>query len=198
VIVFFIFGLVIHLLVGWILFPKLLYSKKHQPIDFSHAMHNELVDNACESCHYFREDGTFSGAPKLAQCIDCHDEVLGYSENEKVFFEEYVSQNREVPWHIYAKQPPCVFFSHIAHVKNAEMECETCHGDIGESDHLKVYQENRISQYSRDIWGYSIAGFTRDPSERMKMDVCADCHVRDNVQQHSVQTQKGHCLVCHH
>ena len=34
VILFFIFGLFASLILGWIIFPKLLYSKKKQPIRF--------------------------------------------------------------------------------------------------------------------------------------------------------------------
>jgi len=75
IILFFIVGLVFSLVVGWIFFPPLVYSTKQQPIDFNHAVHNGLVDNGCESCHFFREDGTYSGAPKLAQCVQCHEEA---------------------------------------------------------------------------------------------------------------------------
>jgi hypothetical protein len=128
IILFFIFGLVASLVVGWVVFPKLLYSQKEQPIDFNHALHNEEVDEECESCHFFRDDGSYAGVPKLAQCVDCHEEVMGDSESERIFVEEYVVKEREVPWLIYSRQPDCVFFSHAAHVKMAEMECVTCHG----------------------------------------------------------------------
>ncbi len=53
---FFIIGLTASLIFGWIIFPKLLYSKKQQPFDFNHALHNDLVGEGCESCHFFRED----------------------------------------------------------------------------------------------------------------------------------------------
>ncbi len=197
IILFFIFGLVVSLIVGWVVFPKLLYSQKKQPFDFNHALHNEQVDESCESCHFFREDGSYSGVPTLAQCIDCHEEVQGESPDEKIFVEEYVAREREVPWLIYSRQPDCVFFSHAAHVKLADMECVTCHGPIGESESLKVYQENRISGYSRDIWGQNIGGFKRNSWDRMKMDDCSECHQRLNVSQGSAQTQKGGCFVCH-
>jgi hypothetical protein len=197
-VLFFILGLVVSLIVGWIVFPQLLYSKKSQPIDFNHVLHLDLVDEGCESCHFFREDGSYAGAPKLEQCIDCHEEVNGEDPEEEKFVTEYVANYREVPWLVYSKQPDCVFFSHAAHVKMGNMACETCHGDIGESESLKVYQENRITGYSRDIWGESIAGFTRDPQKRMKMDVCSDCHQENGVNQGSVQTHKGGCFVCHH
>jgi len=197
VILFFIIGFVASMIVGWIVFPKLLYSQKSQPIDFSHALHNEMVDEGCESCHFFREDGTYSGVPKLAQCIDCHEEVQGYTEDEEIFVNEYVANGREVPWLIYSRQPDCVFFSHAAHVKGAGMDCVTCHGNIGESDSLKPYEENRITGYSRDIWGKNIAGFKKNPWDRMKMDDCSECHVKNNVKQNSIQTGKGACFVCH-
>ena len=195
---FFIVGFVASLIVGWVIFPQLLYSQKEQPVAFNHQLHNELVDEGCESCHFFREDGTYSGVPRLAQCIDCHEEVQGDSAEEEYFVTEYVQKDREVPWKIYARQPPCVFFSHSAHVSKAGMDCVSCHGNIGESESLKPYQENRISRYSRDIWGYSIAGIKRNSWDRMKMDDCADCHRRENVNQNSVQTLRGGCFVCHH
>jgi hypothetical protein len=197
IILFFIFGLVASLVVGWVVFPKLLYSRKMQPVDFSHALHNELVDKGCESCHFFREDGSYSGVPKLAQCIECHEEVQGESPQEAKFVNEYVLKDREVPWLVYSEQPDCVFFSHVAHVKLARMDCVTCHGNIGESENLKVYEQNRISGYSRDIWGKNIAGFKKNTWDRMKMDDCSECHVKMNVNQGSVQTKKGGCFVCH-
>jgi hypothetical protein len=190
IVLFFMLGMVASLIVGWIIFPKLLYSQKPQPIDFNHASHVELVENGCESCHFFREDGSYAGVPKLEQCIECHEEVQGESEDEARFVEEYVNKNREVPWHIYSKQPDCVFFSHAAHVKKADMDCVTCHGHIGTSEHLKVYEENRITGLSRDIYGKNISGIKINSWDSMKMDVCADCHQKEIG-------SKGACFVCH-
>ena len=194
---FFIIGLVASLVVGWVIFPNLLYSQKKQPVDFNHALHMELVDDDCQSCHFFREDGTYSGVPKLAQCIDCHEDVNGEDPEEEKFVTEYVAHEREVPWLVYSRQPDCVFFSHAAHVINGKMDCVSCHGHIGESTSLRVYEENRITGYSRDIWGKNIAGFKRNSWDRMKMDDCAACHKENNVKQGSVQTHRGGCFVCH-
>ena len=189
VILFFILGLAASLILGWVIFPKLLYSHKKQPIDFNHVLHVAEVDNECESCHFLRADGTFSGAPKLEQCIDCHEEIQSDDPNEIKFVEEYVSKDREVPWLIYSKQPDCVFFSHAAHIKGAGIDCVTCHGHIGESESLKVYEENRITGYSRDIWGKSIAGFKKNTWDRMKMDDCAECHqnIKANITRDSMK-----------
>ncbi len=197
VLLFFFVGLAISLIVGWGIFPQLLYSKKEQPVDFNHKLHVEEVENGCESCHYFRADGSFSGIPKISDCIECHEDTMGESEAEHVFVTEYVHKGREVPWMVYAKQPDCVFFSHAAHVKMGEISCETCHGHIGESDHARAYEENRITGYSRDIWGERISGFKKETWERMKMDDCAGCHEEMTGRITSVQTQYDACFVCH-
>jgi hypothetical protein len=177
-ILFFILGLAASLVVGWVIFPKFLYSQKTQPIDFNHVLHEQEVANSCESCHFFRSDGTFSGVPKLEQCLECHEEQVGQTANEAKFFKNYVSKGVEVPWLVYSRQPDSVFFSHVAHIKKAKLECITCHGPIGQSEHLKVYAENRITGYSRDIWGKNIAGLKKNPWDRMKMDDCEKCHAR--------------------
>ncbi|MEW6673358.1 MAG: menaquinone reductase multiheme cytochrome c subunit QrcA [Thermodesulfobacteriota bacterium] len=227
VILFFLLGLAASLVVGWGVFPRLLYSQKKQPFSFNHALHVELVSSGCEGCHFFRDDGSFSGVPRLEQCIGCHEEQQGESDDEKTFVTEYVAKEVEVPWLVYSRQPDCVFFSHAAHVKTAKMECVTCHGPIGESDHSRIYEENRITGYSRDIWGKNIAGLKKNSWDRMKMDDCAECHAGQinaaeseavkpslgrlftNVvsipfpnstktgRKTSVQTEREACFVCH-
>jgi hypothetical protein len=182
-------GFVSHLLAGWVLFPPLLYGKKQQPIDFSHKLHVEEMGE-CEGCHYFRDDGSFSGIPKLASCLECHEEQIGEHPEEAKLIKDYVEPGKEIPWLVYARQPQCVFFSHAAHVNMAEMECATCHGAVGESEHTKPYQYNRLTLYRRDIWGYNIAGYQKHPWDRMKMDDCAECH-------EEMTGHKGACFQCH-
>ncbi|MBF0112519.1 MAG: cytochrome c3 family protein [Desulfamplus sp.] len=188
-VLFFIAAFAVCFLSGWLLFPSLLYSKKEQPFNFNHALHVEQT-SGCESCHYFREDGSFAGVPKNSSCMECHESQLGDTKDEEIFMTEYVEKGIEVPWYIYSKQPDCVFFSHSAHVVGAKMDCVTCHGHIGESESLKPYQENRITGYSRDIWGESIWGIKKNPWDRMKMDDCAQCHQEETG-------SKGACFQCH-
>lgn len=188
IIAFFV-GFGFHFFPGWVLFPKLLYAEKQQPIDFNHQLHVAEMGE-CEACHYFRGDGSFSGVPKLAICLDCHEELIGRHPEEKKFYEEYVEPGQEVPWLIYARQPQCVFFSHAAHVVMGEMDCETCHGPVGESTHSRPYQYNRLTLYSRDIWGWNIAGYKKNTWDRMKMDDCAECHEEETG-------FKGSCFQCH-
>jgi hypothetical protein len=64
-----------------------------------------------------------------------------------------------------------------------------CHSTYGESDQARIYEVNRISGYSRDIWGQSISRLRRAPHEGMKMSDCEECHQKHNV--------KVGCLGCH-
>jgi len=197
IILFFLIGFIGSLFVGWAVFPKLLYSQKDQPFVFNHALHLDEVDDECNSCHFFRDDGSFSGIPALSQCAECHDGIIGDDPNEAIFVHTYLDHGIEVPWHVYAKQPDCVFFSHAPHVAMGKMACEECHEPRAEMTGMPVYEENRITGYSRDIWGKNIAGLKQSTRDRMKMDDCAECHERLRPRQTSVQTQKDACFVCH-
>ena len=188
-IIAFAMGFAPHFFFGWVVFPQLLYGKKQQPIDFSHKLHVEEMGE-CEGCHYFREDGSFSGVPKLGSCLECHEEQVGEHPEEAKLIKEYVEPGKEIPWLIYARQPQCVFFSHAAHVVKGEMECTTCHGPVGDSDHTKPYYFNRLTKYSRDIWGSNPAGYKKHTWDRMKMDDCAECHKEK-------KGIKEACFVCH-
>ncbi len=203
-VLFFLAGFIGALIVGWVIFPMVLYSEHSQPFNFSHAVHMdpERVDGIegetevekCLFCHEFREDGTFAGIPKIAKCMECHDDPespLGESPEEAAFLKTYVAHEKEIPWFSYYRQPDCVYFSHIAHVKMGELDCKTCHGNHGHLTSLPPYKANRITGYSINIWGKRISGLKKHTWDRMKMDDCAECH-----------TEKGHeennaCFVCH-
>ena len=203
---FFVAGVIGALIVGWIIFPMVLYSKQPQPINFNHALHldSEKVDGVegdtkeekCAFCHGFRDDGSFVGIPKLEKCMECHDDPespLGETAVEKVFMERFVAEEKQVPWLVYSKQPDCVYFSHIAHAKMGEIACTTCHGDFANNEKLPLYVENRLTGYSINIWGKNISGFhwNKTYADRMKMDDCARCHTERG------QEQNNACFVCH-
>jgi len=184
-------GFVSALAAGWLGFPRLLYVNASQPLPFSHKRHAaEATGMSCNDCHAFRADGSFAGIPKTESCANCHAEVQGQSTAEKTLVEEYVKPGKEIPWRIYARQPDNVFFPHAAHVKRAKISCERCHGPHGQSAELRPFELNRISGYSRDIWGPSLARIGLKEWQGMKMGDCLHCH-----------TQQGRggtsCLACH-
>lgn len=185
----FFIGLACGSLVGWQLLPEILYCRQEQPMSFDHAVHADEADLACEDCHVFRADGSFAGIPQLAVCVDCHEEPLGESEAERRLVADFIEQDREIPWLVYARQPQNVYFSHAAHVHLGEIECRRCHGDRGRADAAPPLEINRISTYSRNIWGPRISGGGPQLWDSMKMSDCSACHAERGVQ--------DHCLMCH-
>ncbi|SHF32172.1 Class III cytochrome C family protein [Desulfacinum infernum DSM 9756] len=170
-IVFFLAGFVGALILGWVVFPNLLYSSKTQPVTFLHSSHE---DSSCEDCHYFRDDGSYSGVPGVAKCAECHEEPMTESEDERILVEEYIQQEREIPWLVYAWQPDNVYFSHAAHTEEQGIECVRCHRDVSAEEKMPVYKENRITGYSKNT---------------MKMVECEKCHAEKGA--------SNSCHICH-
>ncbi len=186
----FAFGLAVALVAGWVVFPRVLYVQKQQPVEFRHKTHSEKSGvTECSDCHALRDDGTFAGIPAMEKCASCHADKIGQSPAEATLVDNYIKPGHETPWLVYARQPANVWFSHAIHAKRAGLTCEQCHSTFGETDQLRVYQVNRISGYSRDIWGHSISRLRRAPHEGMKMSDCEECHRRHKV-------DVG-CLGCH-
>ena len=183
-------GLACALFVGWVVFPRALYVQERQPLAFHHKTHAEKSGTAqCDQCHVLRDDGTFVGLPSLDTCAGCHSAKMGTSKDEATLVDTYIAHNQPVPWLVYSQQPANVWFSHAVHVKRAGLTCETCHGKYGVSDQVPVYEQNRISGYSRDIWGHSMTRLGRASGDGMKMSDCEDCHRRRGIE--------VSCLGCH-
>jgi hypothetical protein len=172
----FLVGMAVALFTGWQAFPRLLYRTERQPLMFSHKTHTEKAGSTCNDCHF--DAGAFTGIPRAEKCGGCHAAPMTQSADEKILIDRYLAHNREVPWLVYARQPDNVRFSHATHTQLARLTCERCHGAHGRSTALRPLERNRISGYSRDIWGSSISRISWSPQERpgMKMDDCVACH----------------------
>jgi len=185
----FVAGIALAMVLGWWVYPTLLFAEKEQPVAFNHQVH--LVKNgmACSDCHTLRDDGSFRGLPTTADCAACHSTLQSSSEAEKNFVENYVKQGKEVPWRIHQWQPDNVYFSHAAHSVDscntchdfAPMElCSLCHIDVARTDSAPPVFENRLTGYSKTT---------------MKMDRCERCHAQPD---HLRDTNANNaCFVCH-
>lgn len=181
-------GVSLALLIGWVVFPQMLYSSQAQPVDFSHEVHLEQAGLNCKACHYLRSDGSFAGRPSLENCVECHSTPLSKDQREQRLISEYIEQDKEIPWLSYASQPDHVFFSHAAHSLERCNTCHQftdvklcarCHQDMSASAELPAYAENRITGYSRDV---------------MTMRACESCHALPG---HAPTTASNNCAVCH-
>ncbi|MDD8017409.1 MAG: cytochrome c3 family protein [Bacteroidota bacterium] len=183
-------GIIFSLIIGWFFFPMVLFKSESQPLQYNHKIHTgEQAGISCEDCHVIDTDGRFHGIPTVAKCAECHSSQLGTSENEKILVEQYVLPNLEIPWRIYSLQPDNAYFSHVTHVRLGQLKCEECHGTHGSSEQLRIFQVNRISGYSRDIWNASFSGMQNKSREGMKMDDCIQCHEQ--------RGRKDGCIACH-
>lgn len=167
-------GFVGALVVGWIVFPKLLYSRKEQPIRFSHPVH-AAQGLGCKDCHRLGPDGRLSGLPTTQSCAECHGEESGEDspagrEIDRLV-KTYVKTGARIPWLVYQYQPDNVFFSHAAHTM---FPCERCHPHVATMDTPPPYLENRLTGYSKDT---------------MQMWQCERCHATMGV--------SNACYVCH-
>ena len=183
-------GLIAGSLIGWFAFPAALYRTELQPMQFNHKVHTgDQGGMACTDCHATNEQGRFQGIPAVAKCAECHAAPLGTTQQEQQLVDQYITPSKEIPWKVYSRQPDNAFFSHASHVTIGEMKCEDCHGPHGQSESIKPYQVNRISGYSRDVWGENISGFQSEPWQGMKMSKCVQCHTE--------RQRVDGCIACH-
>ncbi|SHN61635.1 menaquinone reductase multiheme cytochrome c subunit QrcA [Desulfovibrio litoralis] len=185
-------GFVVALVFGWFIFPGLLFSQKEQPVEFTHKTHVEGQGLECSSCHAFREDGSFAGKPTQANCESCHSSLMGESEAERNYFQNFVEKGKEVPWIFHQTQPDNVFFSHAAHKLE---NCVRCHRQMDEKELCSTchpigkdlpYKQNKLTGYS---------------AQTMKMWQCEECHarpahLRDSKIKNSARANNA-CFTCH-
>ncbi len=185
----FVVGIVLALIVGWVIFPKLMYKTEAQPVDFSHTKHVIGASLTCSTCHYVQDNGEFSGIPTTEDCAVCHSRPMSGSPKEMAYIDEYVKPQKETKWKVYQKQPDNVFFSHAAH---SLATCNTCHtfteAELCSQCHIPVYkmngtpelEENRLTEYRPTT---------------MKMWECEQCHANPN--HYEITNASNACFVCH-
>lgn len=127
----FLFGILIFLAVTGFLLFGVAKSGIEQPLPFNHRVHTEN-GMACSDCHQLYKEHTASGKPTLEVCSGCHSAPLGQGQSEKLLL-EYIIENQEIPWKRIYRLPPDVYFSHRRHVVFGQVECQECHGNIGQT-----------------------------------------------------------------
>jgi hypothetical protein len=134
-----------------------------QPIAFSHRIHVEnQID--CSYCHEYYDRYAVAGIPRVSVCVDCHEFMEPTEPNpdlDRLF--EFASSGQEIPWVRLYELPQYTHFNHKWHIQ-AEVECQTCHGDIGTSD-----RATRHMVYDMD-WCLSC-----HESQEASVD-CVTCH----------------------
>ena len=140
-----------------------------QPIEFKHDLHTGLGIQ-CLYCHPGAWKGQSSGLPTQSKCWGCHQQITKINPDlEKLA--TYVSKNEPIPWVPVAIMPDFVYFNHRVHI-NADLNCETCHGDIS---------------------SMTLA----EPQKVMGMGWCLDCHREHAKDDQKLFVKLTDCLTCH-
>lgn len=102
-----------------------------QPLPFSHKTHlgSGLV---CLNCHVNAEPGAKMGFPETSNCMMCHV-ALAQEKPAIRNLLEYSKSDRPIPWVRVYEIESGVTWSHRVHLE-ANLDCETCHGDVREMD----------------------------------------------------------------
>jgi hypothetical protein len=136
-----------------------------QPLAFDHNLHVQELEMECADCHLYALNGVRATIPNIEVCADCHDEALTESVEEARLV-EYVLAGERVPWRKIYWVPQHVYFSHRRHTKLGGIECETCHGAIGE----------RVEPVDRQLVRITMNGCMRCHEESGVSNDCLLCH----------------------
>jgi hypothetical protein len=127
-----------------------------QPIQFSHKAHVEK-GLPCDGCHQSVEKAAFAGMPSTETCMMCHQAAITDNpEEEKV--RQYAAKGVPIPWGRVYEVPGHVYFSHRRHVTLGRVECDKCHGSVGDS-----------------AAPLTVAAIP------IRMDRCVSCHAQDGA-----------------
>lgn len=128
-----------------------------QPIAFNHLKHAGEMELSCDTCHLYYETGEHSGLPTLDTCLDCHEEPVTESAEEKKIL-ALQEEGRTNPFRKLFRLPDHVYYSHRRHVAIAGLDCEECHGKIAETE-----------------------APPRQPLKRITMSFCINCHEKSGA-----------------
>ena len=129
---FFLLGLAIGFLLLFLFISFLLAQKRSSLSPSTTRSISNRGWDVTPVIEYYKTQ-TFSGMPDIAVCLECHKEPVTQSpEEEKI--RQFAKRGEAIPWKQIYHEPDHVFYSHRRHVVLGKIECQTCHGEIGQSE----------------------------------------------------------------
>jgi hypothetical protein len=130
--------------------------------------HKSMVEAgmSCLFCHPGATKSPAAGIPSVESCMGCHD-LIKIDSPQIVELARYWERQEPMHWTRVNRLPRFVYFSHQVHVTAAGLNCERCHGDVGQMAEAH-------------------------PVVRMNMGWCLGCH-----EQQPNGDQLRDCIVCH-
>ncbi len=157
-----------------------------QPLAFNHKIHAGAVADGgmamdCQYCHSNARDTIHAGVPPLQTCAGCHKMIDTTDRPVLEELKSYIDKGEAPPWVKVHDLPDFVHFDHSAHVGDAKIACQECHGPM---------ETRGVAE--------------RDPAMTMEMGWCLDCHknhpsVDENYGAEAELRRAGlkDCWTCH-
>jgi len=136
-----------------------------QPIPFNHRVHVQDLGLDCTDCHIYAKTGVRATIPNVEICSACHVETLSGSPGEAQLL-DHVRSEQAIPWRKVYWVPEHVYFSHRQHTSLAGIDCEVCHGPVGEREEALT---NRLVEVTMD-------DCIQCHDEQGTSDDCIACH----------------------
>lgn len=135
-----------------------------QPFPFPHSTHVGRQIACTEYCHESVSEGPVAGLPSVRTCMSCHRTQATNRPRIRLITAMY-QQGRDITWNRVFGYPPTahVRFNHAPHIR-AEVECSTCHGNIG------------AQQVARRNVDMTMGFCVNCHRERKAPDDCLTCH----------------------
>ena len=108
-----------------------------QPIEFNHLKHTSELQLDCQFCHKYVVTGAHAGLPGAETCSICHGTVQGTSE-EAARVTALLEEGDPIRFMKLFRLPDHVFYTHRRHAGIGELECQSCHGGIADTDRPPV------------------------------------------------------------
>ena len=111
--------------IGWRPAPQ-------QPLEFPHNIHVGKKIGCTEYCHEAVTTGPVAGLPSVRTCMVCHNTIA--TDRPRIRqLTAMRARGEDFVWQrVYGYTPQAhVKFNHAPHIR-AELQCTTCHGNIGE------------------------------------------------------------------
>jgi len=135
------------------------------PIEFNHQIMVQ-VGITCLFCHTDATRSPAAGMPSVEKCMGCHN-VIATGDPVIQQVAGYWQRGEPIPWPRVNQLPRFVYFSHRVHVVAGGLNCERCHGDVGQMAEAEAVAT-------------------------MDMGWCLACH-----DQQPNKAQLRECVVCH-
>ena len=152
------FGLAMALLVGWVAFPRAHSTRRNNSRSsfVTRRMRKSLASQNAASAMLCARTEPLQGFQPWKSALPAIPNGLEEQGRGNLGRQLYQTGTRDsmarlrsaTSQRLVLARDPC---------EAAALACTECHSTYGESDQVRTYQLNRISGYSRDIWGRSIS-----------------------------------------